>query len=631
MCCAAAWAEGEGKVSGVQPYQEEYLAVIREAAALTVGQELEGEASLAAYEDWQRRREAMREKMALRGMELLRRNLFPVLDHLFEAEEKTLTELEEFASQLWSSSEAQDQGLFRLIHQALLSLARQKEDRAGMIRHLYWLGMGYHGLCNRLVGLELETVEKYLNRMRLCFTEAAAYLKYFDEIGDEETCGYIIRSRANMSLGLFRSPGEKIRMVRETLQIVQDESYRKVAPGLPWDRYTYMVHQQMATCISYNKEKAMSPEDTACIMESAYIVYQRRIQETKERCEMPPLRWAFPYYAIEYYCGINDLDRLLSGVESLLDAVDPNDHSPDGIYGMLSLPAFYCQYLIQYPERIPGREAYIDGLFRRALDYAYSFPAQEEGQILLYLRHLCYMYLETGMPFGEFLQKLMLRFMPEAYLHSWMVGTAAQALCGLILEEEPAFFDDIPEIRRLTDRSEKRRRVLEDAMQSGLLHDAGRVSVLEMYSRTPRQWLEEEYGVTHLHAAAGQVLLSERPSTSRFAPVALGHHAWYDGSSRGYPAAYKRLECPCRQMVDVVGLIDWMENITRASGSHTGVRLTFDEAAAEAVKLEGKRFSPMLTARLRDKRITERLRQAFEDGRREAYRQMYERNILEKR
>ena len=39
----------------------------------------------------------------------------------------------------------------------------------------------------------------------------------------------------------------------------------------------------------------------------------------------------------------------------------------------------------------------------------------------------------------------------------------------------------------------------------------------------------------------------------------------------------------------------------------------------------------MLTARLRDKRITERLRQAFEDGRREAYRQMYERNILEKR
>ncbi len=613
----------------MQPYQEEYLSVIREAAALSAGQEPEG-LPLAGYEDRQLRREDMTQELARRGMELLRRNLFPVLDHLFEAEERTLAELEEFAARLWGGSEAQDQGLFRLIHRALLSRARQKEDRSAMIRHLYWLGMGYYGLCNRLVGLSLETVENYISRMRLCFTEAAAYLKYFDEIGDEETCGYIIRSRANMSLGLFKSPGEKIRLVRETLQIVQDETCRQAAPGLPWDRYTYMIHQQMATCISYSKEKVMSPEDTACIMESAYIVYQRRIQETRERCEMPPLRWAFPYHAIEYYCGINDLDRLLSGVESLLDAADPADRSPDGIYGMLSLPAFYCQYLLQYPERIPGREAYIDSLFRRAMDYADSFPPQEEGQILVYLRHLCYMYLETGMPFGEFLQKLMRRFMPEAYLHSWMVGTAAQALCGLILEEEPAFFDDIPEIRCLSDPPEKRRQVLHDAMQSGLLHDAGKVSVLEMYSRTARQWLEEEYEVTCLHTTAGHLLLSERPSTRRFAPVALGHHAWYDGSSRGYPAAYKRLECPCRQMVDVVGLVDWMENVTRASCSHTGVRMTFDEALEEAVALEGKRFSPLLTARLRDREIAQRLRQAFEDGRREAHRQMYRRRSQER-
>ena len=52
--------------------------------------------------------------------------------------------------------------------------------------------------------------------------------------------------------------------------------------------------------------------------------------------------------------------------------------------------------------------------------------------------------------------------------------------------------------------------------------------------------------------------------------------------------------------------------------------MTFEEAVAEAVNLEGRQFSPLLTARLRDSRVVERIRQAFEEGRQEAYRQMYE-------
>ena len=172
--------------------------------------------------------------------------------------------------------------------------------------------------------------------------------------------------------------------------------------------------------------------------------------------------------------------------------------------------------------------------------------------------------------------------------------------------------------------AEKRQQVLNDAMQSGLLHDIGKVSVLELSTRTVRQWQEEEYEVTCLHTAAGHLLLSERASTERFAPVALGHHAWYDGSAYGYPATYKRLECPSRQMVDVVGLIDWIEAVTNSDCSHTGIVMTFDEAVEEAIALEGRQFSPLLTARLRDKQVTEKIRQAFEAGRREAYRQMYE-------
>ena len=198
-------------------------------------------------------------------------------------------------------------------------------------------------------------------------------------------------------------------------------------------------------------------------------------------------------------------------------------------------------------------------------------------------------------------------------------------MCALILEEEPDFFDDMEGIADEADPAEKRRKILDAAVQYGLLHDAGKVSLLQFFAQTGRQWLEEEYEVARLHTMVGESMLRERASTRPYAAAALGHHAWYDGSAHGYPAAYRRLECPGRQMVDVVGLMDWLENVTGSGQASSGIEMSFDEAVEEAVALEGRRFSPLLTARLRDKRVTDRICQAFQEGRREAYRRMYER------
>ncbi|MBD5149725.1 MAG: hypothetical protein HDT18_05010 [Oscillibacter sp.] len=116
----------------------------------------------------------------------------------------------------------------------------------------------------------------------------------------------------------------------------------RTAPELPWERYLYMTHQQMASSMSHSKERVMTPE----------------------------LRWAFVCCAIDCHCGVNDFGTLLARIERLLDSADPEDRTPEGMYGIVSLPAFYCQYLRQEPERIPGKADYVDGLYRRTLAYA---------------------------------------------------------------------------------------------------------------------------------------------------------------------------------------------------------------------------------------------------------------------
>ena len=609
----------------MRPYQEEYIANLKEIAGLGLCRRQENQ----LFEEYLRQAELEKrqaEEKGKRNMKLLREKLFPVLDHIYDADPEVVSGLQEFAGKLFDGREELDLGLFCQIRKALLSLARQRKNREDMIRELYWLGMGYHSLCNKLVGLGREQTREYTSRMRLCFTEAAAYLKYFDEMEDRETRGYILRSRANMALGQFSSASEKIRMVKRTLQILQDKEYQEKEPGLPWDRFIYMTHQQMAASISHSKNDPMSSQDLAAVMESVYIVYQRRFQEAEAKKEKPPLRPSFSYNVIEYHCGMFGLDELLARLEKLMDEADISDFSGESMYGIISLPAFYCQYLHENPDKIPERKEYAGSLCQRALDYVNAFPKASENQSLfLYLRQLSSTFLETegSLSYRDYMVSLLIRFAPEVYMHSWVVARGAEAFCRMILDEEPGFFDDIPNIREIADPEEKRRQILAFAMEGALLHDVGKVNFMNLYSQAGRQWFEEEYEMAHMHALVGAAWLAERESTKDYAPIAMGHHFWYDGS-RGYPESYHRLECPCRQMVDIIGLFDWMNNVIHTARLYTGLEKTFEEAVEAAVALEGRRFSPLLTARLRDKKIVAQMKRIFAESRREAYLQLYE-------
>lgn len=608
----------------MQPYQEEYIANLKDIAVLTARKKIKNQSFEKSLQDSLQTKEKILQIIS-RNMKLLRNNLFPQLDHLFEASEEELQELQEFAENLLSGRNELDAELFCQIHQALLSRARQDKDRNSIIRELYWLGIGRHNLCNKMIGLELPQIEKYVSQMRLCFAEAAAYLKYYDEIEDSETRGYILRSRANMALGLFKTPSEKIRLGRLTLQILQDKGYQEKAPELPWDRYIYMTHQQIASSMSHSRNHAMTSRDIADVMESVYIVYQRQLQEAESQNKKPPIRYSFSHYAIEYYCGLDTLDGLLAKLEKLMDRTNISDFSEDNIYGLISLPAFYCQYLQEYPERIPAHQEYIEALYQRIWEYVRIFPdASVNEQLFFSLRQLSFTYVETenSISYGEFLQNILIRFAPGVYLHSQVVGKAARVFCEIIMNEEPDFFDDIDHIREITDPEIKKQEVLDYALNCGFFHDVGKINFLNLYAHTARQWFAEEYEIARLHTTVGEIRLKERESTRHYAAIALGHHSWYD-DSHGYPDSYKRLESPYRQMVDVIGLIDWMENVTYSSELYTGVKKTFYEAVDDAIALEGKRFSPLLTARLRDKDVAEKLHLTFTEARIESYKQMY--------
>ena len=119
----------------MQPYQEEYIANLKEISLLSV-QRGQDAPCFEAYLEGQRQRRARMEQVVARNMSLLRENLFPLLDRLFEAGDAQLVELEEFAAALFDGRSELDVGLFRQIYRALLSRSRLRKSRNDMIRQL---------------------------------------------------------------------------------------------------------------------------------------------------------------------------------------------------------------------------------------------------------------------------------------------------------------------------------------------------------------------------------------------------------------------------------------------------------------------------------------------------------------
>lgn len=608
----------------MEHYQEEYLANVLEFNAQSVKRGV-GDRDLAAYSERLKRLEERKGELAQRNTELLRSSFLPVLDQLPDAPEEVLEGLGVFAQSLHSVTGGLDVELFCQIHRALLGLARQKNDRGAIIRELYWLGIGYHGVYNKVAALDEELSDPYMIRMRLCFVEAAAYLKYFDALEESETRSYIMRSVANSALGRFSTVSERTKLIHRAIRIFQDPYYRQLAPELPWERYVLQCHRLMISSLPHGTRGMLRPEDVSAIMESGHIVYHSAEASPGRQRETPPSRQVFHLGAIDLFCGVSDLDHFLAILEEQMEGVRENDYSAENTYRTISLPAFYCLYLSSNPERIPPRAQYMAQLYRRIAGFVDAFPAgQEDDTVFLYLRQLSATYVEVdgGIPYGAFLCQLLRRFAPEIYIHSKQVASAARALCGQILDEEPEFFDDI-EFVRAAPREEKRELLLDYAVGCGQFHDVGKINFLDLYTRTARQWMEDEYEISRLHMAAGYGMLSARSTTQPYAAAALGHHKWYDGS-RGYPDSYHRLECAERQMVDTVALMDYLAQSADALQLSRSSGMTLEEAAESAVKQEGRRFSPLLTARLRDAGTVKRLKQALEEGRQEVYRELYQ-------
>lgn len=574
---------------------------------------------------YQRKLEECAEIRQLReeNMDILRAQLLPVLDDILNADTEDIEALVEFSDTLMKKQ--LDNGLQYQVCNALVAYARRKKDRNLLIKELYMTAMAAYNF-QRMEGGSVS--DRFRWKMHMLFGEAAGYIRYYDEIEDTQTRAYIHRSMGNMALGYVENDPEtvrkKMKVLRRSLQILTDPVYHEKTPDLPWDLYIYKSHQERTTLLSFLRSGEATVQDAREVLESAQFVYNKQVKDAEEKGMPMQPQWEYAYYAASYHGGIHTKEEFLQNMEKVYASASITDYSQQGMYGNVYIPALYSEYVKADERMIEKKKPVILMMYRWLMQYVKQVPhSMLNDELFFYIRGSLDSYIEYPgeYSFRDFIQEMVACRQPETYVHSQMVANISQAILHKVLERKPELLLGVRGFDSVEALLEHRGELDAFLYECGILHDIGKMKLLNLYDIQNRSWIAEEEEMHHMHTVLGYEILQRWPSTRDYAIAALGHHGGYNGKD-GYPKEYCREESQEAPLVDILCVADYIDRNNDVIGNYQGKVFSLEETFDNMKKESGSLLAPCFVEMALE--IRQEIGEILENGREEAYWKAYD-------
>lgn len=127
---------------------------------------------------------------------------------------------------------------------------------------------------------------------------------------------------------------------------------------------------------------------------------------------------------------------------------------------------------------------------------------------------------------------------------------------------------------------------METLWLSSILHDVGKIGVLDSVLQKPGRLDDREFAIMSMHSQYGSEILSHIKSLHYIVPGVRSHHEQYNGS--GYPDRLKEDEIPL--IARIISVADAFDAMT--SDRPYRKALTRKEAFAELQRNKGRQFDP---------------------------------------
>ncbi len=579
----------------MKAYQKQYIENLRRVFQLNAPP-AEIPQDAAAYVEDRRARVAAIRDISQENTQLLRQELFPLLDNIVTAGEEDIRNLETFAQSLNDQGSYLDLVLCFSLHNALITYARHWGKRNMLIRELY------NGAMTLFYMQDILTISKqnrYRWKMAMLFGEAASYIKQYDEIADQETRGYIHRAMGNLALAYtdptLQDGQRKMAAIRRSLGILTDPVYQQKSPDLPWQLYIDKSHQERTTGLSLFRAGIHDPQALREVMESAEYVLDRQRELCRQRGGRPALRWRYAYEAAQYHCGVRPLSYLLNWMEQVYMERDEQDYTPEGIYYNMFLPALYAEYLEGRPDMRAGKKEVLGLMYRRMIKYVRRMPDNQLSERTLKNLLAClqsFVEYPDGVSEKDFLLRLVICRSPDAYVSARMAAAVAQLALDRVLAQQPQSLIGALGCQTSEEVSARGPELQRFVYEGCLLHNVGILPFHNLVRHIGRSWLEEEKEMYQCHVYAGAAMLLQGGSTRPYVQAALGHHRFFNGQG-GYPQQYDRAQDPNAPLTDLISAAVHLIRLLDDRVFLTSQSMSLQEALAQLKTEAGVHLSPL--------------------------------------
>ncbi|MBO5564542.1 MAG: HD domain-containing protein [Lachnospiraceae bacterium] len=415
-----------------------------------------------------------------------------------------------------------------------------------------------------------------------------------------------------------------LKLMRRALSLADDPFYRNEMPNYSWDVHVFRTLQYLADFTEDHNKHGFNREQLEEIYSytKEMVSFLQGHEELAKGC--PQVEQELYLLRNSYLAGHKSKEVYKHELCDLMSLKDPTDITARGMFINFTIPYEYILTLDK--DHLSAEEAeMLRTIYKDIARYAYRLPKTGVLSFMLtflsdVLRH--FIEVPGGMDFETLCLDLIAVMHPPSYVHTLSVSNFCSFLTTRLLEKDPEKFVGILDTKSVEDVLQKKQEIVQFSYHGALLHDIGKLFIVETIITYGRDLPEEEFELIRTHPEIGASLLNQFPDTAPYAEFARGHHKWFDNSA-GYPNGFDMLHAKNRTLVSILTVADCLDAATDAVGRSYKDGKSLDDVIAELKEASGTRYAPYLTSILNDDDVYPGLQKLLQEGRDGNYRKAF--------
>ena len=571
------------------------------------------------------------------NIETLNKYLLPLLEPGADLSEDDIELMRRFSSMLIDTTSMEKMDLPLLYMQAdiILKNARESGDLRTLILALDNMVIASCMMMNLSIRFypEMDDCYRYRDIGLKAAYELLDYLppEKFEALPDDE-CRELVIVNSRYMRCLFEWDdkedrteinAEDLRLIKMSLSLADDPFYRKIIPNYLWDTHVFRSLQYLADftvdCNAHNYNNDQLREINEYTKQLVAFLKEHPDIEgcPKNEQEMYMARNS-------YLAGETSLEDYRKELVRIMDSNNMEDFSSRGMFVNFTVP---LEYILTLDRNNLTEEQ--EQIVRRAYEmlavYAYRMPKTGVLSfmltfIIIFLKN--YIEVPGGMTFRGMCRQIMSAMHPPTYVHTLNVAAITKYLAEQLIVRKPEIFLGIEDTKSVEEIALREEEVINYIYNAALLHDIGKLFIIETILTYGRNLLESEAGFIKVHTLVGASMLRRYPGTAEYAEVALGHHRWYD-DSQGYPDDFRIKDSKYKTVISLVQAADCLDAATDTIGRSYKQGKTLDAVIDEIKAESGTRYAPYVAELLDEPEVKAELERLLTVGRDENYRGAY--------